>query len=174
LNHSSPIEKKSITATGRAGYLIAAGLGAGFTPIAPGTAGAAEGVLIFIAIHALNLERASSILVLAIVNVVLFALGVWASNRACEITGLEDPRLVVIDEVSGQLIALTPVALLPSFSIPAVVLGFFLFRLFDIFKPYPIRKLELLPGGLGVMADDALAGVYAAAMVWLAHLLHLI
>jgi phosphatidylglycerophosphatase A len=174
LNRSSPIDKKSITATGRAGYLIATGLGAGFVPIAPGTVGAVEGVLIFLAIHALHLERGSLILVLVIVNAVLFALGVWASNRACEITGLEDPRLVVIDEVSGQLIALTPLAFLTPLSILAVVIGFLLFRLFDIFKPYPIRKLELLHGGLGVMADDALAGVYAAVLVWLAHLLRLI
>lgn len=174
MNRSSPIDGQSITVKDRIGYVIATGLGAGFVPIAPGTVGAAEGVAIFLAIHALHLEPGSSLFVLASINVVVFAVGVWASNRACEITGLKDPRLVVIDEVSGQLIALTPLALLPSFSITAVVIGFFLFRLFDIFKPYPIRKLELLHGGLGVMADDALAGVYAAALVWLSHLLRLI
>jgi phosphatidylglycerophosphatase A len=174
LNRSSPIEKKFITATSRAGYLIATGFGAGFAPIAPGTMGAVEGVLIFLAIYALHIERASWIVVLAIVNVLLFAIGVWASNRACDIAGLEDPGIVVIDEVSGQLIALTPLAILPSVSILAVLIGFLLFRLFDIFKPYPIRKLERLHGGLGVMADDALAGIYAAALVWLAHLFGLI
>lgn len=143
-------------------------------PVAPGTAGAIEGVAIFLLLNALHLGPGLSIFGLAIINAVLFAIGVWASNRACRVTGLEDPQLVVIDEVSGQLIALIPLALLPSISIISVLVGFLLFRLFDIFKPYPIRKLEHLRGGLGVMADDALAGIYAAVLLWLAHLLHLI
>jgi phosphatidylglycerophosphatase A len=157
----------------RFAYALATGLGAGFVPVAPGTAGALEGVALFFAIHALHLEQTVSLLVLAITNVVVFAVGVWASNRACAIAGLEDPRIVVIDEVSGQLIALTPLALLPSFSMTGVIIGFLLFRLFDILKPYPIRKLERLHGGLGVMADDALAGIYAAVLLWLSHLLRL-
>lgn len=143
-------------------------------PVAPGTAGAVEGVAIFLLIHALQLGPASELLALAIINLSLFAMGVWASNRACRVTGLKDPQLVVIDEVSGQLIALTPLALLHVLPIVGVLIGFLLFRLFDIFKPYPIRKLERLPGGLGVMADDALAGVYAALLLWLTHLLRLI
>jgi phosphatidylglycerophosphatase A len=143
-------------------------------PVAPGTAGAIEGVAIFLLLNALHRGPGLSIFGLAIINAVLFAIGVWASNRACRVTGLEDPQLVVIDEVSGQLIALIPLALLPSISIISVLVGFLLFRLFDIFKPYPIRKLEHLHGGLGVMADDALAGIYAAVLLWLAHLLHLI
>lgn len=151
----------------RFAYALATGAGAGFAPVAPGTAGALEGVAVYLAIHMLHLGQTHSLFVLVIVNIGLFAVGVWASNRTCEITGLKDPRLVVIDEVSGQLITLTPLALLPSFSIVGVVIGFFLFRLFDILKPYPIRKLEQLHGGLGVMADDALAGVYAGILVWL-------
>jgi len=170
LNRTSSIKKERLTASDRVAYAIATGLGAGFAPIAPGTVGALEGVAIYLAIHALHLGQASSLFVLAIINVVLFGAGVWASSRTCEITGLEDPRSIVVDEVSGQLITLTPLALLPSFSIRAVVIGFLLFRLFDIFKPYPIRKLERLHGGLGVMADDALAGVYAAVALWLSHL----
>jgi phosphatidylglycerophosphatase A len=143
-------------------------------PIAPGTAGSAEGVAIFLAILALHFGQTTLLLVLTTLNVVIFAVGVWASTRTCEITGLKDPRLVVIDEVSGQLIALTPLAFFPSFSIPGAVAGFLLFRLFDIFKPYPIRKLERLHAGLGVMADDALAGVYAAVLLCLGHLARLI
>jgi phosphatidylglycerophosphatase A len=173
LNRSSPIKKERITASDRVAYALATGLGAGFVPIAPGTAGALEGVAIYLAIHALHLGQASSLIVLAIINVTLFAAGVWASNRTCAMTGLKDPRLIVVDEVSGQLIALTPLVLLPSLSIRAVVIGFLLFRLFDIYKPYPIRKLERLHGGLGVMADDALAGVYAAVLLWLTHLVGL-
>jgi len=172
LTRPSPIKKESLTPSDRVGYALATGLGAGFTPIAPGTAGALEGVAIYLAIHTLHLGQSASLFVLAIINVILFAVGVWASSRTCAMTGVKDPRLIVIDEVSGQLISLTPLVLLPSFSITAVVIGFLLFRLFDIFKPYPIRKLERLHGGLGVMADDALAGVYAAFLVWLcAHFL---
>jgi phosphatidylglycerophosphatase A len=174
LNRSSTIAKQNITVTDRIGYLLAVGLGAGLMPVAPGTAGAVEGVAIFLLVYALHLGPESSTLALAVINVALFAIGVWASNSACRVTGLKDPRQVVIDEVSGQLIALTPLALLPSLSIASVLIGFLLFRLFDIFKPYPIRKLEHLRGGLGVMADDALAGVYAAVLLWLAHLLRLI
>jgi len=173
LTRPSPINKEPITASDRVAYALATGLGAGFTPIAPGTAGALEGVAIYLAIYALHPGQSAFLVVLAIINVILFAVGVWASNRTCEVTGVKDPRLIVIDEVSGQLISLTPLALLPSFSITAVVIGFLLFRLFDIFKPYPIRKLERLHGGLGVMADDALAGIYAAVLLWLSHLVGL-
>ena len=155
-------------------YALATALGAGFVPIAPGTAGSLEGVAIFLAVVAFRLAPSTSLLVLAILNLVVFGVGVWASTRTCEITGLKDPRLIVIDEVSGQLIALTPLVLWPSFSIAAVVIGFLLFRLFDIFKPYPIRKLEHFHAGLGVMADDVLAGIYAAALLWLVHLTRLI
>lgn len=143
-------------------------------PVAPGTAGALEGLVIFLAIAALHLEQPASVLALIIVNVAMFAAGVWASGRVCGMTGLEDPRLVVIDEVSGQLIALVPLVFWPVFSITGVIVSFALFRLFDIFKPYPIRKLERLHGGFGVMADDALAGVYAAALLWMGKALGLI
>jgi len=154
-------------------YALATGLGAGFAPIAPGTVGSAEGVVIFVAIFAIHLGQASLVIVLTIINVVIFVIGVWASTRTCELTGLKDPRLVVIDEVSGQLITLAPFAFFPL-SIVGIVAGFLLFRLFDIFKPYPIRKLERLHAGLGVMADDVLAGIYAAAVLWLGHLARLI
>lgn len=170
MKRTSPIKKEHLTASDRVGYALATGMGAGFVPVAPGTVGALEGVAIYLAIYALHLQQAPSLIVLAITNVILFAWGVWASNRTCEITGVKDPRLIVIDEVSGQLIALTPLALLPSFSIRAVVIGFLFFRVFDIYKPYPIRRLERLHGGLGVMADDALAGVYAAVALWLSHI----
>jgi len=131
--------------------------------------GALEGVLIYLALVALHFGQSSSVLTLVILNILLFGVGVWASDRTCRITGQKDARLIVIDEVSGQLIALSPLVMLSSVSITAVVLGFLFFRLFDIYKPYPIRKLERLHGGLGVMADDALAGVYAAVALWMSH-----
>lgn len=150
--------------------MIATGAGAGFAPVAPGTLGAIEGVIIFLVFNALANKSASlaprwSLALFLAINVALFIVGVWASSRACEICGLEDPSHIVIDEVSGQLIALVPLAADPS--VARILLAFLLFRLFDIFKPYPIRKLERLRAGFGVMADDALAGVYAAAAVWM-------
>jgi len=164
------IDKEGLSALDRVAYAIATGFGAGFAPVAPGTLGAIEGVALFLAFillgGKLSLSASSSFALLATVNVVLFAIGVWASNRACEISRTKDPSQIVIDEVSGQLIALAP--LVGSPSIAGVIAAFVLFRLFDIFKPYPIRKLEALPAGWGVMSDDALAGVYAAALVALA------
>ena len=158
----------------RVAHALATGLGAGLVPIAPGTVGSLEGLAIFLALHALNLTPATSVIVLTIVNVAVFAAGVWASSRVCRMTGLQDPGVIVIDEVSGQLIALMPLVVWPMFSITALIISFALFRLFDIFKPYPIRKLEGLHGGLGVMADDALAGVYAAALLWLGRIIGLL
>lgn len=143
-------------------------------PVAPGTAGAAEGAVIFLAVIAFHPERGLLLYLLIVLNVVLFVAGVWSAGRTCKIMGLDDPRAAVIDEISGQLIALTPLAFLETVSIPMVIIGFLLFRLFDIFKPYPIRKLEHLPGGFGVMCDDVLAGVYAAVLLWLGHLARLI
>lgn len=170
------IKKKNIGALDRFAYALATGFGAGFAPVAPGTFGAIEGVVVFLAFIAfssrLSLSPRFSFAVLASVNVVVFPVGVWASNRACEISGVKDPSQIVIDEVSGQLIALTPLA--GSVSVAGVIAAFILFRLFDIFKPYPIRKLEALPAGFGVMSDDALAGVYAALIVWLVLLWRLI
>lgn len=174
MNQSAQTREKNNSPLDRFAYALATGLGAGLVPIAPGTVGAAEGVAMYLLIVALHLPPVTSISVFVAANIVVFAVGVWASNRACQITGLKDPRPVVIDEVSGQLIALSPLALWPWFSIPAMATGFLLFRLFDIFKPYPIRKVELLPSGLGVMADDVLAGVYAAVLLWVGHLVRLI
>ena len=168
------LAKRKRTAIDWIAYALATGLGAGFAPIAPGTVGSLEGVVIFVAVLALHFGTSTSLLVLAVLNVVIFGVGVWAATRTCEITGRKDPRLIVIDEVSGQLIALTPLAQLPALSIVGLIAGFLLFRLFDIFKPYPIRKLERLHAGLGVVADDVLAGLYAAALLWVGHLARLI
>ncbi|HXG91398.1 MAG TPA: phosphatidylglycerophosphatase A [Blastocatellia bacterium] len=170
MNQTVSTNKRPVHPLDRFAYLIATGAGAGFAPVAPGTFGAAEGVAIFFGVHALtinalNLTPQSSLLLFVILNIAVFAIGVWASNRACEICELEDPSQVVVDEISGQMIALVPLA--PAPSVVGVIAAFALFRVFDIFKPYPIRRLERLRAGLGVMSDDALAGIYAAALVWL-------
>src|SRR5215213_1301791 len=144
----------------RLAYLAATGAGAGSSPFAPGTLGAIEGVAVYLAIAALLPGATEHFILLLALDIAVFALGVWASGRACRMSGLEDPGHIVVDEISGQLIALTPLAF--AHSMTGVIAGFVLFRLFDIFKPYPIRRLEALHGGLGVMADDGLAGVYSA------------
>jgi phosphatidylglycerophosphatase A len=89
--------------------------------------------------------------------VFVFALGWWAAGRLARHLGLEDPSVVVIDEVLGMFVTLLG---LPFDPVVAFV-GFLLFRVFDIVKPYPAAALEHLPGGLGIMADDVAAGVYA-------------
>jgi phosphatidylglycerophosphatase A len=164
------IRKKNLRPLDRLGYSIATGLGAGSAPVAPGTFGAAEGVVLFLIVNAianntLALAPIWSLLLLVAINVVLYAIGVWASGCVIDVTETSDPSVVVIDEVSGQLIALVPLIIAPSLA--GIFAAFALFRFFDIFKPYPIRKLESLSAGHGVMADDALAGVYAAALTWL-------
>jgi len=93
--------------------------------------------------------------------VLLLAGGVWSATIAERYLGGIDPAPVVIDEVAGMLITLAFIP--PGWSIALV--GFFVFRLFDIIKPYPAGRLERLPGGLGVMADDAMAAVYANLVV---------
>jgi phosphatidylglycerophosphatase A len=83
--------------------------------------------------------------------------GVWAAGRAERILGETDPGVVVVDEIAGQLVAL---CFLPV-SVPVLVAAFVLFRVLDVLKPWPARRLESLPGGSGIMADDLLVGVYA-------------
>jgi phosphatidylglycerophosphatase A len=89
-------------------------------------------------------------------------IGTWAATRTERITGRKDPGKVVVDEVAGQLIALmaVPAGVWIGFPVPVLV-AFILFRFFDIVKPYPARRLEGIPGGLGIMADDLVAGLYA-------------
>lgn len=161
--------KEKVSALDRFAYALATGFGAGAAPVAPGTFGAIEGIAIFLVFivlaNTLSFSPMSSFGLLVSINVLLFFVGVWASNRACELSGVKDPSQIVIDEISGQLIALTPIVASPS--IAGLIAAFVLFRLFDIAKPYPIRKLESFRAGVGVMSDDALAGVYAAVIVWL-------
>lgn len=126
----------------------------GFFPIAPGTAGSLAGLVVFAAVR----RAASPPLELAVIALVLVA-GIWASAIAERALGAEDPGPVVIDEVLGMLITL---ALLPV-SRTGIAVGFVLFRIFDIVKPYPASRLERLGGGLGIMLDDAMAAVYAYA-----------
>lgn len=95
----------------------------------------------------------------------IVAAGIWAASRTEHLSGKKDPGKVVIDEVAGQYIALLPIPLSIEPAWWSMLAAFILFRFFDIVKPYPARRLESLHGGLGIMADDLIAGVYAAVVV---------
>ena len=144
--------------------------GVGLIPFAPGTFGALVGVAIF---YGLFLACKSSPqyfqVVVIIASLIVTALGIWASNFGEKIFGEKDAQRIVVDEVAGQLISYILIAplMIAQLSKPTIVIivGFLLFRTFDIWKPYPIRQLEKLGGGLGVMADDVLAGIYAAIVL---------
>jgi phosphatidylglycerophosphatase A len=123
----------------------------GFVPIAPGTFGSAAGLLVFYAVR----STGSTLVELAAI-VGLFAIGVWSATAAERQLGGIDPGPVVLDEVVGMLITL---ALIPV-SVMGAVVGFFVFRLLDIVKPWPAGAFERLPGGVGVMADDGMAAIY--------------
>jgi len=148
--------------------------GVGFIPGAPGTYGSAVGVAIYLGVAFLETKlglyflgqdfRSEQIIaVIWAANAVLLTLfclvGIWASGRAIALLGNDDPSEAVVDEVMGQLITF---AFIPfGLAWPYILAGFLLFRIFDIWKPFPIDSLQSLTGGLGVCADDIVAGVYA-------------
>ena len=142
--------------------LLATGLGSGHSPVAPGTAGSAVGLVLFWPLASL------SVVVQLAACGVLFLLGTWASTLVADELGRKDPGLIVVDEVVGMWVTLIGMPFVPL----TIVSGFLLFRVMDIVKPWPARSLEGLPRGWGVMADDVAAGVYAhfalrvALLVW--------
>ena len=135
----------------RLGLFIATCGYIGYAPVAPGTFGSAVGLAVFAAVRS-----SESYAVEAAVIVVLFLIGVWSGTQAEHHFGGIDPAPVVMDEVVGMLITL---AFLPVNWVGALV-GFLVFRLLDVIKPWPAARFERLPGGLGVMADDGMAAVY--------------
>lgn len=142
------------TLSTRLATAIATGLGAGFSPVAPGTAGTIVAVPLGWAM--LEATAASPSLQLPFLAAVT-AVAVWSAGVAATRLGLKDPGQVVVDEVAGYLVT---VAFLPA-SWTTLLAGFVLFRLFDITKPPPCRRAEALPGGVGIVADDVMAGIYA-------------
>jgi phosphatidylglycerophosphatase A len=132
--------------------LVATGLGAGWSPVVPGTAGTLVAVP-----PALLAARFLSPAWFAVVTAVLTAVAVWSAHAAAPMLGAKDPRPVVIDEVAGYFVTL--LFLPPTGAVLAA--AFFLFRLADVVKPFPARRVEAWPGGLGIVADDIVAGLYA-------------
>src|SRR5450755_342945 len=195
VSSAAPPQKKP-----RVSFLLATWFGLGYLPKAPGTWGSLAGAVIACIFFKLWPPQAGLPFNLAVIVhlfdaicLVLLAialLGVWTSSRTCKFLSVKDPQIVVIDEVSGQLITIF-LGTLTFYQYPGMsdvqivnaawagfgrgalnwkpmLLGFILFRLFDIWKPFPIRHLEKLPGGWGIMADDWLAGIYAAILLRLA------
>src|SRR5437867_4450301 len=134
----------------RLALALATVFGVGYAPIAPGTFSSAAGLLLW------GLLPSSWVFHLGAIAAT-FVAGAWAASRAERHFGTIDPGPVVIDEVMGMLVTL----FLNPVSWTSALGGFFLFRLFDVVKPYPANRLERLRGGMGVMADDAMAAVYA-------------
>jgi phosphatidylglycerophosphatase A len=135
-------------------WAIATWFGCGLAPIAPGTVG----TLGAIPVYWLSVRAGPT--VVAGVAVLVTLVGVWAAFAVSRELDIKDPSLVVVDEVAGMLVTMFPAS---SFSWPTVATGFVLFRLLDIAKPWPIRALEKLPGGWGIVLDDIAAGALAAA-----------
>ena len=134
----------------RLGLAVATFGGVGYVPVAPGTFGSAAGLLVWWLLPV-------SPTVQGIAIVAIFIAGSWGGNVAERHFGRTDPGQVVIDEVMGMLITLflNPVGWIGALA------GFLLFRVFDVIKPYPANRLEQLRGGIGVMADDGMAAIYA-------------
>ncbi len=156
--------KKSLWA-----WVIATFFGAGFLKPGPGTYGSAATVVLWlIAAFLLHHNTLHLLFATVIALALVVTLGIPASTRVALESGRKDPGFVVIDEVAGQLIAL--IAVRPDW--PHALLALLLFRFFDILKPPPIRRLEALPGGTGIVVDDLGAGLYALIVVQLiTHLL---
>jgi len=170
------VEAKSRKPVGVRDYVALAlsTFGVGYIPGAPGTYGSVIGVAIYLFVgmhlagaaeHGLSVGRQAEFIagfhfaVIAIAFTAFALAGIWSAGRVTELFGRDDPHEAVVDEVMGQIITFFFIPFTMSWK--WVLAGFLLFRLFDIWKPYPIDTLQQLPRGLGVCADDILAGVYA-------------
>ncbi|MDR0974007.1 MAG: phosphatidylglycerophosphatase A [Prevotellaceae bacterium] len=143
--------------------IIATGFGAGFCPVAPGTAGSLLAVAIWYVLS-LFFPFDTLLLITGVLILVFTAVGIWSASAVVPIWG-EDPKKVVVDEMVGMWITLLGVV---EGNLWYVLAAFILFRLFDIYKPAGIRKAEQLPSGFGIMFDDVFAGLYGLFILLLA------
>jgi len=147
----------------RLGVFIATCAHVGYAPVAPGTFGSAVGLVVY---YFVRRQTSTAVELRAIV--LILVVGLWSATEAEHHFGGIDPGPVVIDEVIGMLITLA----LHPVNVVGAIIGFFIFRVLDVVKPWPARRLELLPGGFGVVLDDVMAGVYGNLLLWgLVHLL---
>ena len=142
-------------ALARLGWLIGTGLGSGLAPLAPGTVGS----LVAILIYSFSPVDEDSVALYALIGVGFFV-GIWATGTLIT-SSVSDPRRAVFDEFVGVWVTCL---FLPK-TVAWMAAAFFCFRVLDVVKPWPIRRLERLHGGLGIMSDDLLAGIYGAALL---------
>jgi phosphatidylglycerophosphatase A len=140
----------------RVAWVIATWFGCGMVPKAPGTAGAAGAIPLYLAVARYGRPGVGA------AAAVVTAAGIWASTIVARDLAKKDPQIVVVDEVAGMLVTMLP---MEHVTWRSVFVGFVLFRLFDMTKPWPIRKLEALPEGWGIVLDDVMAGVFGAAVM---------
>jgi phosphatidylglycerophosphatase A len=163
----------------RISLAIATAFGLGYLPKAPGTFGSLGGAAVMVLVWSRFLHCKSidvyihdvyliiPVQGLTILTALLISgVGVFVASSTARYLGTKDPQIVVIDEVSGQLISYFGIGA-AAVNWKYLLLGFILFRVFDIWKPFPARQAESLPGGLGIMADDWIAGFYAALGLWI-------
>ncbi len=169
----SPAAREPVSSGGPLRILIlfiSTGLGSGYSPFAPGTAGTALAVLLFLPFGAFCASRGGAGTGIYVAGtLVLTGVGIWAATRAEPIFGKKDASQVVIDEIAGYLVTMFALPV----SWPWALAGFAAFRVFDIWKPWPIDGLQRLKGGWGVMIDDLVAGLYGCALLHVvAYFLH--
>ncbi len=143
--------------------VIATSFYAGYVPKAPGTAGALVGVAVVYLLHHFAYFTPVHLLGLVVIGLVP---SIWATNVLIDELKLKDPQCVVVDEVLGQMLAFLWCDLNNPLS---YLVAFGLFRAFDIWKPFPVNLFEKLPRGIGVIADDLMAGLYAALAIYILH-----
>jgi phosphatidylglycerophosphatase A len=147
--------------------LLATGFGSGLSPLAPGTAGSIVGLLLAWILSA-HVPILGSWVGLLMSGLAVGLLGVAVSGPVCRALESEDPGCIVIDEVAGQIVAAAGAVLAPGAPLWAWIAAFVLFRAFDVVKPFGIARLQRLPGGWGIVADDLGGGLAAAALLALA------
>ena len=140
-----------MSVTERLAFALATGFGSGYSPIAPGTAGSAVGLVFVWGMSYLNLPgQIAAVIVVSVLSII-------AADIVARSTGLKDPGLVVADEIAGMMVTMIAI----PFTLKTALIGFILFRVMDVVKPPPARQFERFKGGVGIVADDLMAGVYA-------------
>ena len=137
--------------TERLAFVLATGFGSGYSPIAPGTAGSAVGLVFVWGMSYLSLPgQLAAVLAVSVLSIL-------AADMVARTTGLKDPGLVVADEIAGMMVTMIAI----PFTLKTAFIGFILFRVMDVVKPPPARQFERFKGGIGIVADDLMAGFYA-------------
>jgi phosphatidylglycerophosphatase A len=161
-------EEQRIGVTDRIALIIATGLGLGYSPVAPGTVGSFFGIILILLLSSFQWRGVQRMALHLFVVTVISVAGIWAASKAEVLFKRRDPPQVVIDEIVGQLLTFGLIFRNPRLFL--LLVGFVFFRLFDILKPFPLRRLEKAPLGFGIVLDDLAAGFYASLIVFVIQL----